>query len=250
MKRRGWHECRFEPRQTAVQVECAVCTRPMWLPASKVTMYKTCGAASCVIALRTADKVARRRRCKTCGTEFTPRRVQITNGGGQFCSQQCNTTARRALLSPDAQRKAVLARAKLEAQGLIKRYRGEENPRWMGGREAAIQRRIATGKSAESVRRWRKANPDKVREFGRRRSGRKLGKLPYGTIPRIRTMQRNRCAICRVSIARALHVDHIVPLALGGAHEARNIQLLCAPCNLKKSAKDPIRYMQQIGRLL
>ncbi|WP_371824720.1 HNH endonuclease [Paracoccus sp. MA] len=32
--------------------------------------------------------------------------------------------------------------------------------------------------------------------------------------------------------------DHIVPLARFGANDITNIQLLCEPCNLKKSAKD------------
>ena len=34
-----------------------------------------------------------------------------------------------------------------------------------------------------------------------------------------------------------LHVDHITPLARGGADAFDNLQLLCAPCNLTKGAK-------------
>ncbi|WP_214770767.1 HNH endonuclease signature motif containing protein [Exiguobacterium sp. s133] len=33
----------------------------------------------------------------------------------------------------------------------------------------------------------------------------------------------------------SFHVDHIVPLSRGGTDELKNLQLLCAQCNLKKS---------------
>ncbi len=34
---------------------------------------------------------------------------------------------------------------------------------------------------------------------------------------------------------RYLHVDHIIPVAHGGSHEMRNLQLLCQPCHNRKS---------------
>jgi len=42
----------------------------------------------------------------------------------------------------------------------------------------------------------------------------------------------------------------IVPLALGGQNEDRNIQLLRAECNNKKNAKHPVEYMRSKGFLL
>jgi len=35
------------------------------------------------------------------------------------------------------------------------------------------------------------------------------------------------------------HVDHIIPLARGGANELRNYEALCPECNLRKGAKMP-----------
>lgn len=48
--------------------------------------------------------------------------------------------------------------------------------------------------------------------------------------------QNSRCATCgRLLDASAQsHADHIIPLALGGADDMGNLQLLCGPCNLGK----------------
>ena len=63
--------------------------------------------------------------------------------------------------------------------------------------------------------------------------------------------QRGKCAVCKTSIAGApYHLDHIKPLARGGTNQRTNLQLLCPPCNLSKSAKDPIDFMQSRGFLL
>ncbi|MGG7572565.1 HNH endonuclease [Streptomyces sirii] len=44
------------------------------------------------------------------------------------------------------------------------------------------------------------------------------------------------------------HVDHIVPLARGGAHSIDNLQPLCAACNLSKSARDPWEWARDLMR--
>jgi 5-methylcytosine-specific restriction endonuclease McrA len=46
------------------------------------------------------------------------------------------------------------------------------------------------------------------------------------------------------------HVDHILPLALGGDNRRKNIQLLCPTCNLSKGAHHPIDHAQRNGLLL
>ena len=44
-----------------------------------------------------------------------------------------------------------------------------------------------------------------------------------------------RCVRCGSN--RELEYDHVIPLALGGSNTARNLQLLCAPCNQAKAAE-------------
>jgi 5-methylcytosine-specific restriction endonuclease McrA len=50
--------------------------------------------------------------------------------------------------------------------------------------------------------------------------------------------QNLRCALCGTRLDRAArpHVDHIVPVALGGKSDVSNLQLLCHPCNIGKGS--------------
>jgi len=89
------------------------------------------------------------------------------------------------------------------------------------------------------------------------RRARKLyggGTLSKNLFQKLMVLQKGKCAICHKDLnkleKRKIHLDHIMPLALGGANEDYNIQLLCQTCNSKKSAKDPIAYMQSLGKLL
>ena len=107
-----------------------------------------------------------------------------------------------------------------------------------------------SGKEAAGLRAYRAANPHKVKEFSERRRGRMTGRLPRGTIKRIGDAQRWRCAICKTGIKVKFSVDHVTPLARGGEHVPRNLQLLCRPCNVRKNARDPIEHMRTLGRLL
>lgn len=115
---------------------------------------------------------------------------------------------------------------------------------------------------------WRAENPDKVRAMEARcraknpeafrikvqnRRVRELanaGELSKDIAERLFKLQRGKCACCKEPLGNDFHRDHIMPLALGGANTDDNIQLLRAKCNLRKSAKHPIDFMQQRGFLL
>jgi 5-methylcytosine-specific restriction endonuclease McrA len=247
---KGWHERRFEDRVGTVRQPCLECGRVMWLPPSKIHEYKRCGP-ECNAEWRRKNHLALVRDCETCGKTFRPRPIQIANGGGVFCSQRCNTRAQSALQTQGASERRIARMQELRAEGKWTVHFGPDHHSWKGGRAAARARQISSGKAAAQLRAYRKKNPHRVREWhSRRRNGKVMPRLPWGTIPRIGNAQRWRCAICRCSIKGGYHLDHIMPIARGGKHEPRNLQLLCGPCNVRKSAKDPIDYMRQIGRLL
>ena len=246
-----WHAMRFVPDLRKVEVRCAMCDRAMFLPPSKAGKYATCSEA-CRDLRSEAVKAARARDCETCGKTFVPRTTQLAIGQGRFCSQACNAPAHAAGNQPDVRVRAVASRRASRLAGKWAPLSGEQNPRWSGGTEASKRRFKESGLSAAKLRDYRKKNPHNVKEFAlRRRDRREYGKrLPRGTIEAIGTAQRWRCAICSASIKTGYHVDHIQPLARGGKHEPRNIQLTCPSCNVRKNAKDPIDYMRSLGRLL
>jgi len=62
--------------------------------------------------------------------------------------------------------------------------------------------------------------------------------------------QKNKCVVCRTNISNDYHIDHIMPLSLGGHNGITNIQLLCPPCNRSKHTKHPVDFMQSRGYLL
>jgi hypothetical protein len=100
---------------------------------------------------------------------------------------------------------------------------------------------------------WYKANPEARRIYSHNRRARKRtngGKLSKGLAARLFKLQKGKCPCCSKPLGDDFHMDHKMPLALGGANEDWNIQLLCAPCNLSKGKKHPIDFMQSKGFLI
>lgn len=76
------------------------------------------------------------------------------------------------------------------------------------------------------------------------------GRFSAEDIERIHKAQKYRCVICRCDTRESRHIDHIVPLASGGSNWPENLQILCPRCNIRKSNKDPVEFMQEVGFLL
>lgn len=99
---------------------------------------------------------------------------------------------------------------------------------------------------------WKARNPERVRETGRVRGlrVRLSGRLSKGLIQRLHRLQQGKCPCCGKPLGNRYHLDHVVPLALGGEHADHNMQLLRDLCNLQKSRKHPVDFMQSRGFLL
>jgi len=110
-------------------------------------------------------------------------------------------------------------------------------------------------KAAERRNKYR-ANPeyraiDQNNQIRRRaRIASSAGSLSLGIVEKLILAQKGKCACCGEILGDDYHLDHIMPLALGGKHEDSNIQLLHARCNLQKHSKHPVDFMQQRGFLL
>jgi hypothetical protein len=89
--------------------------------------------------------------------------------------------------------------------------------------------------------------------YTQNRRSRKLfsgGKLSTDLAEKLLLLQKGKCACCGKKLGIDYHLDHIMPLFLGGTNTDNNIQLLRSKCNLNKSTKHPIDFMQMRGFLL
>lgn len=98
----------------------------------------------------------------------------------------------------------------------------------------------------ENKRRWREANRDKDRADKRERHIIKRALITS----KLLVLQKGKCPCCGLPLGDDFHIDHIMPIALGGKNIESNMQLLRSACNQQKHAKHPIRFMQERGFLL
>lgn len=123
-------------------------------------------------------------------------------------------------------------------------------------------------KNRERAILWARTNPERVKARGRLyremrseaarvwklnwRAGERnaRGRISESDIQRLRVAQRYKCALCRRSVRKAYHADHIMPLYLGGSNLPRNFQILCPTCNKRKAAKHPVIFSREIGLLI
>jgi hypothetical protein len=59
-------------------------------------------------------------------------------------------------------------------------------------------------------------------------------------------LEASSCPYCGVEItARNSSLDHIVPLASGGAHSIANVIVCCVACNLEKGERTPAAWLAE-----
>lgn len=69
-------------------------------------------------------------------------------------------------------------------------------------------------------------------------------------IPRAYIIERDasRCHMCRKKCRQdEIHLDHVIPLARGGAHTLENLRVACATCNLSKGARERCEQLMLVG---
>lgn len=107
--------------------------------------------------------------------------------------------------------------------------------------------------SAKMMRAWRRENPEKAKQHDANNSARRrmaVGKHTANDVKLLLKLQKYKCASCGKSVRKSHHVDHIMPIALGGTNWPSNLQILCPKCNQQKHAKHPIDWAREKGRLV
>ncbi|MDJ0616845.1 MAG: HNH endonuclease [Calothrix sp. MO_192.B10] len=78
-----------------------------------------------------------------------------------------------------------------------------------------------------------------------------MSKTPRISIPKsvreyVYQRDKYQCQSCgKTHTETQLTIDHIIPLARGGANDISNLQTLCFPCNRQKSDKSDRRFQRR-----
>src|SRR3990167_3614943 len=188
---------RYKKRLTK---KCLNCSAMFTIPPCR-DWREHCCSSKCKKEYRTKKRnesmELRKRNCCVCGIVFYPRPFQIKAGQGKYCSNKCFYKV--IVLMWQTDQKVIEKRTNSHRiavdEGKYAKKSGPDNPQWTGGKVAASKRRLESGKCLIYTRMWRKKNPDKVRDQTTRRRSRCLGRLPRGTVSRIKELQKNKCAI-------------------------------------------------------
>lgn len=177
--------------------------------------------------------------------------VKCRNGhvSTRYCSNTCCVSCKSI-----SDRKQYLEKAD-EIKGRANKWyaenkerRIEKNKAWLAANPGAASARYKI---------WSSVNRDRINSIERNRRARKKGAGGAHTasdIEKIYIMQKGRCANCKLKINQgkrsSYHVDHVMPISLGGGNDRGNLQILCPGCNLEKRAKHPGVWAKENGRLL
>ena len=93
--------------------------------------------------------------------------------------------------------------------------------------------------AAERSKRWKKQNRQRANDYDKRRYHRLRasgGDMTEDEWSEIVKRYDHRCLCCGKQ-GEPLDLDHVIPVSLGGRHEAENVQPLCGRCNRIKGTK-------------
>jgi 5-methylcytosine-specific restriction endonuclease McrA len=176
-------------------------------------------------AILTPEQIKKRRAYQR---EWAARRLKQSLSQEQKERRKIGTRARTAKLTPDEKE-----RRKLYHREHARQYALDITPE---KRAARSQRK----------RQQYVANPEKAQAHNRNTRARRRrapGRHTAADVRHLFEVQRGACAGCDAVLVKGgkgrYHVDHVMPLALGGSNWPENLQLLCPPCNHTKHAKHP-----------
>lgn len=204
-------------RKELVTIACAHCGAEFRVLPSR-GRRRFCGAACRIaslvaVAASAEQRLARRatKDCAHCGAAFVVRPKQAK----QFCGRACHFAALKVEKRPTKNCATCGAEFRVNPCNIKRaKFCGVECRRagvaamlWTGGRAASKARRRA-----------REVAPVDADSIVRR--------------------DGCSCYICgRALSRREVTLDHVTPLARGGAHAAENLRVACKPCNSRKRDK-------------
>lgn len=188
--------------------------------------------------------------CAECSEKFTP-----THGSHKSC-EGCRD---KRVARMDAERRAANREKNIEYNREWRKanpeYHSEYNKRWRNENEGAYRayyrqyridnlKKVRAAYAAWEAKNpnygtlWAQRNPERSREITRRRRAR------LRAVPTFEVTERDiekmfnrfsgRCAYCKESLGENYHIDHVMPVSLGGSNGIGNLVPACPPCNVSK----------------
>lgn len=215
------------------------------------------------------------RRCRKCGVDFSGVRCKPCESAyraARYTNEKKRFVAERSVYY-QKNKEAIKSRVRKYAKENPNKlkacnaaYRAENSDKLKAGHDKWRHENLErTNKSKlewasnnkdkvrAAAKAWAKRNPDALRSVRSNRRARKIaagGKLSSNIAERLFKLQKGLCACCKQRLDDDYHLDHIMPLALGGSNTDGNMQLLKSRCNLQKNKKHPVAFMQSRGFLL
>jgi hypothetical protein len=142
------------------------------------------------------------------------------------------------IVAASMERRSALSRRNIRTFALFRNhfFLPERNPSGNAERQELILRaKRAVYKHEEELKSLRSyvSNVEVALQY--ERDGPRRTAIPGDVKLLVWTRDGGACVLC--GSREKLHFDHIIPVAKGGSNDAKNIQVLCEPCNLKKSDK-------------
>lgn len=110
-------------------------------------------------------------------------------------------------------------------------------------KNAIIYRNANKEKLALSVKRYRESEHGKAVMRLNSLKRRASGSLSTRELSKLIKDSDNKCFYCRQDIPSGkLHIDHYMPIKLGGKTTLSNLRVSCANCNLRKGCKHPSKF--------
>lgn len=183
-----------------------------------------------------APRMAVNGTCRECARIKTAARL----GAWKLANPQQakERTAAWAKANPDRHReyeKAYYEKNKFVVIARAKQWREAHPEEAAASAARGLQRNLIGHRAQQAERRSKQRNAP--------------GKFTKEDVEALLSLQGSKCGHCN---KRLVHydVDHIIPLALGGSNDRRNLQILCPKCNRRKGAFHPVEFAQREGRLL
>lgn len=105
-----------------------------------------------------------------------------------------------------------------------------------------------TERARENSRAWAAANPDRIRAAAHRRRAKKACAVPQRWTVDSSLSDPLACWWCgRGLLGADSHVDHVLPIALGGPADQANEVPACSGCNTRKGAKHPLVWIAELA---